>query len=68
MSSIKYNKAKKYSRVAKYPRMFDAMIDTIPDELWESLTSKQIAMIVDSVAYKNYQSGFDAGYSEGFDG
>ena len=46
--SIKATRARKLSIIGDCPGSFDAMIQAIPDAVFDGLTSRQIALLVDA--------------------
>jgi len=49
MYQIKIARAKKLSRVGRYPHTCRAMLDALPREALEALTGRQIAVLLDSL-------------------
>lgn len=49
MSKIKIDRARKASKIGKFPRSFNAMVAAIPSEAISALTSKQIAIMIDAI-------------------
>jgi hypothetical protein len=64
MTAIKINRVKKLSITAKYPRTFAGRLGSIPDDLMEALTAKQIAAIIDGPMDASYKAGHTAGYRD----
>jgi hypothetical protein len=62
--SIKLNRARRLSKIAQYPRTFEARLATIPQELRDGLTAKQIAALIDGPLTENYSAGHSAGYRD----
>lgn len=49
MSVIKINRARNLAEIGKYPRSFDSMLDLIPKQTINSLSSKNLAALIDNV-------------------
>jgi hypothetical protein len=49
MSVIKINRARNLAEIGKYPRSFDSMLDLIPEQTINSLSSKNLAALIDNV-------------------
>lgn len=49
MSNIKLNRARNFCSIGKFGRSFEAMTQIIPAETIKSLTSKQIAILIDNI-------------------
>lgn len=60
MSSVKINRARKLSQTAKFPRTFDSILKSIPDQFIAESTSKQIAATID-IAFNASQRGYEIG-------
>jgi hypothetical protein len=44
---LKVERAKKYSKWGKYPTTCEAIMQHLPDDIWERYTAKQIGEIMD---------------------
>ena len=64
MTSVKYSRVKRLAKASRYPRTFRARCSAIPPWLWDTLTAKQIAAIIDSAMDASYRAGYDTGYAD----
>lgn len=64
MTSIKFNRVAKLSQTARFPRTFRARLDSIPAELIQTLTAKQIAAVIDGPMQASYSAGHTTGYKD----
>ena len=63
MHAIKINRAKRLSKVGKYHKTCQALLDRIPDTLIDRLTGAQLAQVLD-VMHRQAQYGEDKWYNE----
>ncbi len=49
MSVIKINRARNLAEIGKHPRSFDSMLNIIPEQTINSLSSKNLAALIDNV-------------------
>ena len=49
MSTVKINRARNLSKIGKFGRSFEAMLNIIPEQTINSLSSKNLAMLIDNV-------------------
>lgn len=49
MSVIKINRARNLAEIGKHPRSFNSMLNIIPKETIESISAKNLAVLIDSV-------------------
>ena len=64
MSKIKYNRVRKLSDTARYPRTFAACLGYFSECMLGRLTAAEIAELIDAVAVPSYHVGHDAGYAD----
>jgi hypothetical protein len=53
---VKVAQAREYSKWGKYPTTCEAIMQHLPDDIWERYTSKQIGEIMD-IIYDAYVAG-----------
>ena len=59
MTKNKYNRIKKHCITSKFYRTFISRLNDIPRDLLESLTSMQIATLIDGPMQKSFNEGFN---------
>ena len=64
MSQIKINRAAKIAQTGKYPRTWSEIVAKVPPSVIESVTSKQLADLVDNM-HTQYEIGHTTGYVDG---
>lgn len=47
--TIKNTRARKLSKIGNYPSTFAAISGFIPDDVWQKLSSKEIASLIDAM-------------------
>lgn len=61
---IKIARIRKLSRMARYPRSFEARLANIDAELIEQLTARQVAAIIDGPMDRSWAAGVKRGYDD----